>query len=155
MSLIGYVPGVFDLFHVGHLNLLRRAREACDVLVAGVVSDEVCRDGKGVVPYVPLAERMEIVGALDIVDAVHAETTPDKLDAWRAVGFHRLFKGDDWRGTAKGDELVARLAPVGVEVVFFPYTAHTSSTQLRRALARPRVATLAPTRGATPARAAS
>lgn len=65
---------------------------------------------------------------------MHAESTPDKIDAWRAVGFHRVFKGEDWRGTEKGDELESRLGAVGVEVVGFPYTMHTSSTHLRRAL---------------------
>ncbi|WP_205471514.1 adenylyltransferase/cytidyltransferase family protein [Nocardioides sp. SYSU D00038] len=129
---IGYVPGVFDLFHVGHLNALRQARAHCDVLVAGIVSDEVCEEFKGLRPFVPLAERLEIVDALGLVDATYAELTTDKLDAWREVGFHRLFKGDDWRGTPKGEALVDRLAPVGVEVVWFPYTVHTSSTALRR-----------------------
>lgn len=134
--LIGYVPGAFDLFHIGHLNALRQAREHCDVLVAGVVSDEVCAETKGVVPTVPLAERLEIVDAIGIVDAVYAEHTADKADAWREVGFHRLFKGDDWQGTAKGRALEARMASFGVEVVYFPYTLQTSSTALRRVLAR-------------------
>ena len=134
-KVVGYAPGAYDLFHVGHLNVLRHARERCDVLVAGVVSDEMCELTKGVRPFVPLEERMEIVRSIDIVDAVHAETTPDKLDAWRQVGFHRLFKGDDWRDTPKGLRLEEHLAPVGVEVVYFPYTMHTSSTMLRRAVA--------------------
>jgi glycerol-3-phosphate cytidylyltransferase len=119
-ALIGYAPGAYDLFHVGHLNVLRQARELCDVLVAGVVADEVCELTKGVRPLVPLAERLDIVRSIGIVDAVHAETTPDKLDAWQDVRFHRIFKGDDWRGTAKGEALESRLAPVGVEVVYFP-----------------------------------
>ena len=131
---IGYVPGVYDLFHIGHLNALRQARDHCDVLVAGVVSDEMCEAAKGIRPFVPLQERLEIVGSVSLVDAVHAETTEDKLDAWRAVGFHRVFKGDDWRDTVRGRRLVQRLATVGVEVVFFPYTVHTSSTSLRRAI---------------------
>jgi len=131
---IGYVPGVFDLFHVGHLNALRFAREHCDLLVAGVVADEVCAETKGVTPYVPTAERREIVASLSIVDRVTVETTPHKLDAWREVGFHLLFKGDDWRGTAKGRRLEDDMASVGVEVCYFPYTLHTSSTQLRDAI---------------------
>ena len=131
---VGYVPGVYDLFHVGHLNALRQARDHCDVLVAGVVSDEACEAVKGVRPFVPLAERLEIVASIGFVDAVHAETSTDKLDAWRAVGFHRVFKGDDWRDTPQGRALEERLAVVGVEVVYFPYTMHTSSTHLRRAL---------------------
>ena len=72
--------------------------------------------------------------SIGIVDAVHAETTPDKLDAWQVVRFDRIFKGDDWRGTAKGRDLEVRLGAVGVEVVYFPYTMHTSSTMLRRAV---------------------
>ena len=133
--LIGYVPGVFDLFHVGHLNVLRQARELCDVLVAGVVSDEVCEQVKGIAPFVPLEERIAIVGAVGIVDATYAERTPDKLDAWREVGFRRLFKGDDWKDSAPGRALERRLTPYGVEIVYFPYTVHTSSTQLRRVIA--------------------
>ena len=132
---IGYVPGVFDLFHVGHLNALRQARELCDVLVAGVVSDDVCEAVKGVRPFVPLEERIAIVDAIGCVDATYAELTPDKLDAWREVGFQLVFKGDDWQGTPQGLELERRLATVGAEVVYFPYTMHTSSTQLRKVIA--------------------
>ncbi len=128
---IGYVPGVYDLFHVGHLNALRQARPHCDVLVAGVVSDEVCVAAKGVRPFVPLAERLEIVGSLEIVDAVYAELTEDKGDAWREVGFQRIFKGDDWQNTPKGRALEQQMRALEVEVVYFPYTVHTSSTQLR------------------------
>lgn len=131
---IGYVPGVYDLFHVGHLNLLRQAREQCDVLVAGVVSDDVCLAAKGVLPTVPLAERLAIVDAIGIVDAVYAEETLDKADAHAVVGFHRIFKGDDWRGTAKGERLETQMASLGVELVYFPYSLQTSSTALRRAL---------------------
>jgi glycerol-3-phosphate cytidylyltransferase len=134
-AVVGYAPGAYDLFHVGHLNVLRQAREHCDVLVAGVVSDDVCQLTKGVRPTVPLAERMEIVASIGIVDDVHAETTPDKLDAWREVRFDRIFKGDDWLGTAKGRDLERRLGGVGVQVVYFPYTKHTSSTMLREAVA--------------------
>ncbi|MBA2954266.1 adenylyltransferase/cytidyltransferase family protein [Nocardioides sp. MAH-18] len=132
---VGYVPGVFDLFHIGHLNALRQARGLCDVLVAGVVSDDVCEEVKGVRPYVPLEERIAIVDAIGIVDATYAELTTDKLDAWHEVGFHVVFKGDDWRGTAKGEALERRIATVGAEVRYFPYTVHTSSSQLRRVIA--------------------
>ena len=138
--LIGYVPGVFDLFHVGHLNVLRQARELCEVLVAGVVSDEVCTSVKGVAPFVPLEERIAVVDAIGIVDATYAELTTDKVDAWHEVGFQRLFKGDDWQGTERGLALEERLAPHGVEVVYFPYTVHTSSTHLRALIAATRPA---------------
>jgi glycerol-3-phosphate cytidylyltransferase len=133
-AVVGYAPGAYDLFHVGHLNVLRQAREMCDVLVAGVVADEICELTKGVRPFVPLEERLDIVRSIGIVDSVHAETTPDKLDAWQEVRFDRIFKGDDWRGTAKGRDLEERRGAVGVEVVYFPYTMHTSSTMLRRAV---------------------
>lgn len=133
--IIGYVPGVFDLFHIGHLNMLRQARAQCDVLVAGVVSDEVCATVKGFVPVVPLAERIEIVDAIGIVDATFAEHTVDKRDAHAEVGFHIIFKGDDWKGTPKGDGLERTMAELGVEVVYFPYTMETSSTARRTALA--------------------
>ncbi|MGY1692661.1 adenylyltransferase/cytidyltransferase family protein [Geodermatophilus sp. SYSU D01105] len=131
---IGYAPGAYDLFHIGHLNLLRHAAEQCDHLIAGVVSDEMLVLTKGRAPVIPLAERMEIVRSLRIVDEVHAEVVPDKIDTWREVGFDVIFKGDDWRGTEKGDRLERDFAAVGVEVRYFPYTVHTSSTALRRAL---------------------
>jgi glycerol-3-phosphate cytidylyltransferase len=104
------------------------------VLVAGVVSDEMLRQVKGIQPIVPTDERAEIVRNIAFVDRVHVETTPNKMDAWEAVGFTHFFKGDDWRGTEKGLKLEQEFADVGVEVVYFPYTAHTSSTHLRRAL---------------------
>ncbi|WP_148615630.1 adenylyltransferase/cytidyltransferase family protein [Nocardioides rubriscoriae] len=132
---IGYVPGVFDLFHVGHLNVLRQARAQCDVLVAGLVSDELCETVKGIRPFVPLAERLEIVDSLAMVDATYAETSLDRREAWHQVGFHRVFKGDDWRGSPRGVDLERLMSLLGVEVVYFPYTVHTSSTQLRAVIA--------------------
>ncbi|NKF30736.1 adenylyltransferase/cytidyltransferase family protein [Pseudomonas sp. BGM005] len=127
---IGYAVGAFDLFHVGHLNLLRHAKQHCDVLVAGVVSDEMLREVKGIEPVIPTAERAEIVRHISFVDDVYVETTPSKMDSWRDVQFTHFFKGDDWRGL----RLEREFAVVGVEVVYFPYTAHTSSSSLRRAL---------------------
>ncbi|WP_370271216.1 adenylyltransferase/cytidyltransferase family protein [Streptomyces sp. V4I8] len=133
-QIVGYAPGVYDLFHVGHLNILRRARSHCDYLVAGVVSDEMAQLAKGRAPVVPLVERLEIVRSINFVDAAFVETVPDKLETWKQIRFDVIFKGDDWRGTPKGDRLERDFATVGVEVVYFPYTAHTSSTQLRQAL---------------------
>lgn len=131
---IGYAAGAFDLFHVGHLNLLRHAKQHCDILIAGVVSDEMLRQVKGIEAVIPTAERADIVRHISFVDDVHVETTPSKIDAWREVGFTHFFKGDDWRGTEKGLRLEREFGAVGVEVVYFPYTAHTSSSALRRAL---------------------
>ena len=134
MTVIGYAPGAYDLFHIGHLNILKHAAGNCDRLIAGVVSDEMLLLTKGRLPVVPLAERLEIVRNLRFVDDVHAEVVPDKIDTWREVRFTHFFKGDDWRGTEKGLKLEAEFAAVGVQVVYFPYTMHTSSTLLRKAL---------------------
>lgn len=134
MPHVGYAPGAFDLFHIGHLNVLRHAKAHCDHLIVGVVADEVLEVTKGRRPVIPLAERLEIVSHIDLVDDVFVETQPDKLVTWEQVRFDVIFKGDDWRGTGKGDKLERDFAAVGVEVVYFPYTVHTSSSLLRRAL---------------------
>lgn len=131
---IGYAAGAFDLFHVGHLNILRHAKQHCDVLIAGVVSDEMLRQVKGVDPVIPTAERAEIVRHISFVDDVYIETQPDKMSAWEQLHFTHFFKGDDWRGTPKGLLLEEQFGEVGVEIVYLPYTMHTSSTALRRAL---------------------
>ena len=133
---VGYAPGVYDLFHIGHLNILRQARRECDHLIAGVVSDEMAFQAKGRLPVIPLAERLEIVQHITYVDEAVVETVPDKLETWARHPFDVIFKGDDWRGTAKGDKLERDFASVGVEVFYFPYTMQTSSTFLREALTR-------------------
>jgi glycerol-3-phosphate cytidylyltransferase len=130
----GYVPGAWDMFHVGHLNILKRARPHCEHLIVGVVSDESLFEMKGKYPIVPLEERMAIVEAIGIVDEVVVDFSINKLEVWKRVGFDVLFKGDDWRDTPKGRRLEAEMASVGVRVHYFPYTANTSSTELRRAL---------------------
>lgn len=127
----GYASGVFDMFHIGHLNLLRRAREHCQTLVVGVASDEYVLALKGREPVVPLAERLEIVSSLRFVDEVIIDRSEDKRVAWRDRRFDAIFKGDDWRGSAKGERLEQAMAEVGAGVVYFPYTLHTSSTRLR------------------------
>jgi glycerol-3-phosphate cytidylyltransferase len=131
---VGYAPGAYDLFHIGHLNILKHAKSQCDYLIAGVVSDEMCLLTKGKLPVVPLDERLAIVRAISYVDEAVAEVVPDKTETWKSVQFDVVFKGDDWRGTPKGDKLEADFAKLGVEVVYFPYTMHTSSTMLRRHL---------------------
>jgi glycerol-3-phosphate cytidylyltransferase len=134
MTVVGYAPGAWDLFHVGHLNVLRHAKAHCDYLVAGVVDDDMLELAKGRRPVVPVIERAEIVRHIEYVDEVFVETQPDKLETWRRRPFDVFFKGDDWKGTDKGRELERRFGDVGVDVIYFPYTVHTSSTVLRRAL---------------------
>lgn len=127
----GYVSGVFDMFHIGHLNIIRRARQSCDYLIAGVVTDAVVERAKGKSPIVPLAERMAIVSAIRDVDEVVIDQHVDKFDTWRELRYDRIFKGDDWRGTSRAERLESDLQRVGAEIVYFPYTRQTSSTQLR------------------------
>lgn len=131
---VGYAAGAFDLFHIGHLNILKHAKSQCDHLIAGVVADEVLELTKGRRPIIPLAERIEIVRHISFVDEAIEENVVDKMDVWRARPFDVFFKGDDWKGTERAQRLEVEFAKVGVEVVYFPYTMATSSTVLRRAL---------------------
>ena len=130
---IGYATGVFDLFHIGHLNLLRRARERCDYLVAGVTSDDLV-SYKGRRAVIPLEERMEIVKAIRYVDEVRVQSSLDKLAAWHEIGYNTIFVGDDWRGSPRWKGYEEQLVPLGVTIEYLPYTATTSSTKLREAL---------------------
>ena len=132
--IIGYTTGVFDMFHVGHLNLLARAREQCDRLIVGVSTDEVVLDYKKHAPIVPFAERVAIVKAIRYVDEVVPQTSMDKFAAWEKLHFDRLFHGNDWKGSAMYNEVEAKLKAVGVEVVYFEYTKGTSSTLLSERL---------------------
>lgn len=131
---VGYVPGGFDMFHIGHLNILRAAREQCSRLVVGVASDTSLTAMKGRPPVVPHSERMQLVAHINFVDDVVADFSQDKRLAWHAHPFDLLFKGDDWAGTAKGQRLEDEMAEVGVTVVYLPYTPSTSSTMLRQFL---------------------
>ena len=134
MGVIGYAPGVYDMFHIGHLNILRRAGEHCDFLIAGVVEDDVVTRIKGRPPVVPHHERMEVVQAIGLVDQVVSDWSSDKFEMWKQLHYDVLFKGDDWKGTEKGIRLEKLLGEVGASVHYFPYTASTSSTDLRRLL---------------------
>ncbi len=132
---VGYTTGVFDMFHVGHLNILRRAKEQCDYLIVGVSTDELVKEYKNKVPVVPFEERCQIVQAIDCVDKVVAQENRDKFLAWKNIGFDVMFVGDDWKGKPLFIEVEAEFKKVGVDVVYFPYTKDTSSTILREKLA--------------------
>lgn len=131
---IGYTQGTYDMFHIGHLNLLMHAKEQCDYLVVGVNSDELVSSYKKKCAIVPLAERMTIVGALRCVDKVMACDTLDKKIAYDAVHFNKLFIGDDWKGNPRWVATEEEMKALGVELVFLPYTRNTSSTLLREKL---------------------
>ena len=135
-QVVGYVPGVFDMFHIGHLNILARSRERCDLLVAGVVTDEACAAMKGHIPIVPFDERIEIIKANRYVDVAIADGSADKREAWAQHRFDIIFKGSDWVDTDNGRRLEEQMAEVGARVEYLPYTDHTSSTLLRETLKR-------------------
>lgn len=130
---IGYTTGVFDLFHVGHLNLLRKAKEQCDYLIVGVSTDALV-SYKHKQAVIPFEERKQIVGAIKYVDEVVAQEDMDKMAAWERLHFNVMFVGDDWKGTPKWDEYERQFKEVGVEIVYFPYTQGTSSTLINQTL---------------------
>jgi glycerol-3-phosphate cytidylyltransferase len=136
MKKIGYTTGVFDLFHIGHLNVLKRARLECDYLIVGVTSDELSLSAKKKKPVIPFQERMEIVEAIKFVDEVVPQMNYDKEEAWNNLKFDMMFVGDDWKGTEKWDQIEKDFAEFGVEIFYFPYTSHTSSTILRNVLSK-------------------
>ena len=131
---IGYTTGVFDMFHIGHLNIIRRAKEQCDYLIVGVSTDELVEAYKHKQPIIPFHERIEIVSAIKYVDQVIPQTSLDKLAAWNEYHFDAIFHGDDWKGSALYNEIEKKLADVGCEIVFLPHTQGTSSTKLAASL---------------------
>ncbi len=132
---VGYTTGVYDLFHIGHLNLLRKAKEQCDYLIVGVSTDDLV-EYKGKRSVIPFEERKEIVGAIKYVDEVVTQENMDKLGAWKKYHFDVMFVGDDWKGTDKWNKIEAELAEVGAKVLYFPYTKGTSSTLINETLIR-------------------
>lgn len=127
---VGYTTGVYDLFHIGHLNILKRAKERCDYLIVGVSTDEVVESYKGKRPIIPFCERIEIVKAIRYVDEVVPQTSMDKMEAWEKLHFDALFHGSDWKGSNMYDEIEKKLEEVGADLVFLPHTEGTSSTLL-------------------------
>ena len=131
---LGYTTGVFDIFHIGHLNILRRAKECCQTLIVGVCTDELTLTLKGAPPVIPFVDRLEIIQSIKYVDLAVAENTDDKLEAWRQYQFEVIFKGDDWQGTPTWIALEEKFRQVGVSVVFLPHTQGVNSTTLREKL---------------------
>jgi len=132
--IIGYTTGVFDLFHIGHLNILKRAKSQCDELIVGITTDELCMKLKNKVPVISFDERCSIVESIRVVDRVVAQDRIDELADHGLYGFDRIFKGSDWEGSPKWTALEKEFAKKGVEVIYFEYTASTSSTLVRSVL---------------------
>ena len=133
MEVIGYTTGVYDLFHIGHLNLLKNAKGMCDKLIVGVTVDDLVAY-KGKKAMIPFEDRIEIVRSCRYVDAAVPQYDMDKLTACKKLGATVLFVGDDWYGTEKWIEYEKRFKEEGIRVVYFPYTRGISSTKITQAL---------------------
>ena len=133
-EIVGYTTGVFDLFHIGHLRLLQRAKSRCDRLIVGVSTDELVMTYKNKKPVIPFEERLEIVSALKCVDEVVPQKHRDKIAAYHEIKFDVMFVGSDWKGSDLFNEVESELAGFGVNVVYFEYTSNVSSTALQSTL---------------------
>ncbi len=129
---LGYTTGVFDLFHVGHLNILKKAKEHCEILIVGVSTDELVKEYKSKLPVIPHHERIEIVGGIKYVDMVVPQTNRDKFSSWERLKFDVMFVGDDWKGNPLFNEVEKKFNDVDVDIVYFPYTKGVSSTELKQ-----------------------
>jgi len=131
--IIGYTSGVYDLFHIGHLNLLKNAKGMCDKLVVGVTTDDLSLY-KGKKPLIPFEDRLEIIRSIRYVDSVVPQETMNKAEMCKKLKASLLFVGDDWYDTPKWKTIEAELSEIGIKVVYFPYTKGVSSTIISEAL---------------------
>ena len=132
--IIGYTAGVYDLFHIGHLNLLRNAKSVCDKLIVGVSTDELVQEYKKKTPIISHNERMQIVSSIRYVDAVVAQSKRDKFEMWEKLNFEVIIVGDDWHRSKTWDLMEKKFKEVGVKVIYFPHTEGTSSTKINKIL---------------------
>lgn len=131
---VGYTCGVFDVFHVGHLNLLERCKDMCDILIVGVCDDRYVREIKQKEPVFPADQRARIIEALKVVDkaeVVDIETTNDKMLALKKFKFDVLFSGDDWKGSERYKKTEEQFAKLGASIEYFPYTKGISTTDIK------------------------
>ena len=133
-KIIGYTTGVYDMFHVGHLHLLKKAKNNCDYLIVGVSTDELVQSYKNKTPIIPFEDRLEIISSLKFVDEVVAVTHRDKKKSAIDIGYNVLFVGDDWKGSDIFNDLEIFLKQYNARVEYFPYTKGVSSTQFREIL---------------------
>lgn len=127
----GYTTGVFDLFHVGHLNILKKAKEYCNYLVVGVTTDDLV-SYKNTKAFISFEERIQIVEAIKYVDEICAQENMNKMEAWEKIKFDVVFVGSDWKNTEKWNQIEKKFNDIGVDVVYFDYTITTSSSKIRQ-----------------------
>lgn len=133
-KIIGYTTGVFDMFHIGHLNIIQLAKQQCDYLIVGVSTDELVQKEKSKKPVIPFDERCRIIEAIKYVDMVVPQESKDKLAAWKKYNFDKMFVGSDWKGTPQWNAYEDQFSTLGVEIVYLPYTDGISSTELTKIL---------------------
>lgn len=133
-QIIGYTAGVYDMFHIGHLNLLRNAKSLCDKLIVGVSTDELVEEYKNKKTIIPFKDRIEIIRAIKYVDLAIPQDELDKYKMWEKLKFDILFVGDDWYNNKNWNKLNEKFEKVGVKVVYFPYTKEISSSKLRKTI---------------------
>lgn len=129
-KVIGYTTGVYDMFHIGHLNVLKNAKAQCDYLIVGVSTDELVQKEKNKTPVIPYSERVQIVSELKCVDEVVPQCNKNKKEAWEKYKFDKMFVGSDWKGTPQWEKFEKEFEPLGVQIVYLPHTDGISSTKL-------------------------
>lgn len=129
--IVGYTTGVFDMFHIGHLNILRRAKEQCDYLIVGVSTDELVQKDKNKTPIIPFDNRCKIIEAIKYVDKVVPQHDKNKFGAWEVLKFDKMFVGSDWQGTDAWNQFEEQFRPLGVKIVYLSHTDGISSSILR------------------------
>lgn len=134
--IIGYTTGVYDMFHIGHLNILRRAKELCDFLIVGVSTDELVEHEKHKTPIISFEDRCAIVEAIKYVDQVVPQTDKNKFGAWEKYHFDKMFVGSDWKATEAWNGFEKQFEPLGVEIVYLEHTDGISSSILRNKIAK-------------------
>ena len=131
---IGYTTGVYDMFHIGHLNILKRAKEQCDFLIVGVSTDELVQCEKNKTPIIPFENRCKIVEAIKYVDLVVPQIDKNKFAAWEKYHFNKMFVGSDWQGTETWNRFEEQFKPLDVEIIYLSHTDGISSSILREVI---------------------
>lgn len=129
-KVIGYTTGVYDMFHIGHLNIIRGAKAQCEYLIVGVSTDELVWKEKGKIPVIPYQERVEIISAIKYVDQVVPQIDKNKIGAWEKYHFDKMFVGSDWQGTEEWKTFEEEFSALGVEIIYLPHTDGISSSKL-------------------------